>query len=76
MFSTYKFISTTASVRAQPGMFLPPKTAPSHGGSGLPSNAWFPQVLNPNSISITTVTDQQTDRPCNSICSNRPHLRT
>jgi len=50
---------------------LPQKFAPSHGGSGLPSNTWFPgptQVLNPNGSSIgaavfaglTSVTDQQT----------------
>ena len=32
---------------------LSPKIAPSHGGSGPPSNIWFPgptQVLNPNGI--------------------------
>jgi len=54
-----------------------------------PSNILFlglTQVLNPNSISIssavfaglTTVTDRQTDRstdrPCYSVCNNRPHL--
>ena len=44
------------------------------GGSGPPANTWFPrptQVLNPNGSSIdaavfaglTSVTDQQTDRP-------------
>jgi len=53
---------------------LPPKFAPSHGRSGPPSNIWFPgstQVLNLNGSSIgaavfaglTSVTDQQTDRP-------------
>jgi len=47
-----------------------PKIAPSHGGSGAPSNTWFTgstRVLNPNSISIglavfaglTNVTDRQ-----------------
>jgi len=58
------------------GMSLSPiKIAPSHGGSGPPSNTWFPgptQVLNPNGISIgsavfaglTSVTDWPTDRPC------------
>jgi len=51
----------------------PLKIAPSHGGSGLPSNIWFPgstRVLNANGISIgsavlawlTSVTDRQTDR--------------
>jgi len=51
----------------------PLKIAPSHGGSGLPSNTWSPwltQVLNPNGIStvfagLTSVTDWQTDRPIN-----------
>jgi len=52
---------------------FPFKIAPSHGGSGPPSNTWFPgptQVLNPNGISIgsavlaglTSVTDRPTDR--------------
>jgi len=51
----------------------PKKNAPSHGGSGPPSNTWFPgptRVLNPNGISIgiavfarlTSVTDRQTHR--------------
>ena len=51
----------------------PPKFAHSHGGSGPPSNTWFPgltQVLNPKSSSIgaavfaglTSETDRQTDR--------------
>ena len=49
------------------------KIASSNGGSGAPSNTWFPgpaQVLNPNGSSIgatvfawlTSVTDRQTDR--------------
>jgi len=49
------------------------KIAPSHRGSGLPSNTWFPgptQVLNPNGVSIgsavfagiTRVTDRQTNQ--------------
>jgi len=54
------------------GPFSPlKKFAPSHGGSGAPSNTWFPgptQVLNPNSSSIgaavfaglTSMTDRQT----------------
>jgi len=54
---------------------LPKKFAPSHGGSGPPSNTWFPgptQVLNPNGSStgaavfagLTSVTcDKRTDRP-------------
>ena len=52
---------------------LPLKIVPSHGGSGPPSNTWFPgpsRVLNPNSISIgsavfaglTSVTDRQTSQ--------------
>jgi len=47
----------------------------------LPGSTW---VLHPNGILIgstifaglTTVTDQQTDRPRYSVCNNRPHLRT
>jgi len=61
------------------------KIAPSLGGSGRPSNTWFLgpiRVHNPNDISfgssivaqLTTVTDRQTDRPCYSVCNNRPHL--
>jgi len=57
------------------------------GGSGPPSNTWFPgptQVLNPKGSSIgaaffaglTSVTDRQTDRPRYSVGKNRPHLRT
>jgi len=67
------------------------KIAPSHVGSGPPSNAWFlgpTQVLNPNGISIgaavfaglTSVTDRQTDRhtdrPRYSVGNNWPYLRT
>jgi len=50
---------------------FPLKIAPSHGGSGPPSNTWFPgptRILSPNRISIgsaifaglTSVTDRQT----------------
>jgi len=50
----------------------------SHGGSGPPSNTWFPgptRVLNPNGISIgstvfaglTSVTDRQTDHATQSV---------
>jgi len=53
---------------------FPVKFARSHGGSGTPSNKWFPgptQVHIPNGILIgsavfawlTGVTDRQTDRP-------------
>jgi len=53
---------------------FPFKIAPSHEGSGPPSNAWFPgliRVLNLNGSSIgaavfaelTSVTDRPTDRP-------------
>jgi len=56
------------------GHALPLNIAPSHGGSGTPSNTRFlgpTRVLKPNGISIdstvfagfTTVTDRQTDRP-------------
>jgi len=62
--------------------FLPVKIAPSHGGSGPPSNTWFPgptQVLNPNGISIgsgvfaglTSVTDRRTDRQTDRPCYTR-----
>ena len=54
------------------------KTAPSHGGSGPPSNTWFPgstHVLNPNGSSIgaavfaglTSVTDRPTDYATRSV---------
>ena len=66
---------------------FPLKIAPSHRGSGPPSNTWFPgptQVLNPNGISmgsavlvgLTSVTNQQTDRPGYLVGKNRPCLRT
>jgi len=53
------------------GRPFPLKIAPSHGGSGPPSNTWFlgpTRVHNPNGISIgsavfaglTSVTDRQT----------------
>jgi len=57
------------------------------GGSGHPSNKWFPgltRVLNKNGVSIgsagfaglTTVTDRQTDRPRYFVGNNRRHLCT
>jgi len=69
------------------GRPLSPRMAPSHGGSGPPSNTWFPgptQILNPNDISISTAlfagltsvtdrpTDRQTNRPCYSVSNSRP----
>jgi len=56
------------------GRPFPPKTAPSHWGSGPLFNMWLPvltQVLNPHGISIgsaifaglTSVTYRPTDRP-------------
>ena len=59
---------------------FPLKIAPSHWGSGPPSNTWFlgpTQVHNPNGISIgsavfaglTTVTDRPMDRPTD--CATR-----
>jgi len=64
----------------------PSKLPLSIGGSGLPSNSWFPgptRANNPNGILIgsavfaglTSVTDRQTDRPRYSVGNNRPHLR-
>jgi len=61
------------------------KIAPFHGGSGPPSNTWFPgptQVLNPNSISIgaavfaelTRMTDRQTDRATRSVTIGRIYV--
>jgi len=58
------------------GRPFPLTIAPLHGGSGPPSNTWFPgptRVLNPNGISIgsaifaglTSVTDRQTQRQTN-----------
>ena len=69
------------------GRPFPLKIAPSHGGSGPPSDTWFPgrnQVLNPNGISLglavfeglTSVTDWHTDTRSYSAGNNRPHLRT
>ena len=65
---------------------FPLKIPPFHGGSGTPSNTWFPgstRVLNAKGISIslavfaglTSVTDQPTDRPRYLVDNNRPHLR-
>jgi len=59
------------------------KIAPSHGGSGPPSNTWFigpTRVLNPNGISIgtvvfaglTSVTDRQTDGQTDRPADHRP----
>jgi len=67
------------------GRPFPLKITPFHGGLGPPSDTWFPEptrILNPNDISInsvifaglTSVTDQQTDRPCYSVSNSRPHL--
>jgi len=58
------------------GTPLPLKTAPFHGGCGLPSNTWFPSA-HPTSLlypkrhldwfsrftGLTNVTDRPTDRP-------------
>jgi len=44
-----------------PTFLLPLKIAPSHGGSGPPSNTWFlgpTRVLNTNSISIGAAVSQ------------------
>jgi len=61
---------------------LSQKFAPSHGGSGPPSNTWFPgptQVLNPNGSSISAAVcaglTSVTDRPRYTVGKNRPHLR-
>jgi len=54
-------------------------------GSGPPSNTWFLRstwvhIPNGNSISLaifarlTVITGRPTDRPCYSVCTNRPHL--
>jgi len=64
----------------------PLKIAPSHQGSEPPFNAWFlgtTRAKKPNGVSIgsailawlTSVKDRPTDRPCYSVCNNRPHLR-
>ena len=61
------------------GCPFPLKIAPSHGGSGPPSNTWFPGptgVLNPNGMSISlavfaeqviSVTDGPTDHATQSV---------
>jgi len=64
---------------------IPPKFAPSHGGSEPPSNTWYlgpTQVLNPNGISIgsavfaglTNVTDRQTDHATQSLTIDRIYV--
>ena len=70
------------------GTPIPPiKIAPSHWGSGSPSNTWFPgatRVLNPNGISIgsvvlaglTSVTDRQTDHATRSLTIDRICVRS
>jgi len=63
-----------------------PKIAPSNGDLDPISNTWFlepTRAHNPNGISIGSVdfvgftwqTDRQTDKPRNSVCDNRPHMR-
>jgi len=65
----------------------PLRIAPSYGGSGPPSNTWFPgptQVLNPNGILISaavfaglsSVTDRPTDHATRSITIGRIYVRT
>jgi len=47
--------------------FSPVKIAPSHGGSGSPSNTWFlgpTRVLNPNGISIGSAVFVQMTAEC------------
>ena len=65
--------------------FPPLKIAPSHGGSGPPSDTWFPgpsRVLNPNGISMTSPflqgslvwqTDWQTDHTIRSVTTGRTY---
>jgi len=64
------------------GTFSPSKIAPSCVGIWTPSNTWF---LGPAKSTSQTAsglvqlllyrqTNRQTDRPCYSVCSNRPHL--
>jgi len=56
------------------------KIGPLHGGSGPPSNTWFlepTQVHNTNGILISSAVffrAHNRDRPCYSVCNNRPHL--
>jgi len=63
------------------------KIAPSHGGSGPPSNTWFPgptRVLNPNGVLIgsavfaglTSVTDRPTDHYTRSVTTGRIYVRS
>jgi len=69
------------------GLLFPLKIVPSHGGSGTPSNTWFPgptRVRNPNGISIgsavfaglTSVTDRPTDHATRSITIGRIYVRS
>jgi len=63
------------------------KIAPLHGEIWTIANTWLLgpiRVHNPNGNSIGSAvfvmliiyTDRQTDRPCYSVCNNRPHLNT
>jgi len=67
------------------GPFSPPKLPLNLWGSGPPSNAWFlgtpksttqtaSQLVHLFARSLMVITNRQTDRPCYSVCSNRPHL--
>jgi len=67
--------------------FSPKKLPLPMGGSGLPSNTWFPgptQVLNPNGSSIgaavfagiTSVTDRPTDHATRSVRIGRIYVRS
>jgi len=66
---------------------LSPKIAPTHGGSGPPSNTWFPGptwVLSPNGISIssavfarlTSELDRPTDHATRSVTIGRIYLHS
>ena len=79
----YRFSCLCTDDRSVPILYnrtpiLPQKFAPSHGGSGPPSNTWFPgptQVLNRNGSSIgaavfaglTSVTNRPTDHATLSV---------
>jgi len=67
--------------------FLPSKLPLPMGGSGPPSNTWFPgptRVLSPNGISIgsavlaglTSVTDQLTDHATRSVTVDRIYVHS
>jgi len=91
-FSCFRIGDCRVSLYFTMGRPSPLKIAPSHEGSGPPSNTWFPgptQVLNPNGISISSAifarllvwwtdrpTDRSTDHATRLITIDRIYIRS